>query len=82
MAKNENPSAVAEKNPKVTFYLYDENDILVKRTKIIYSPFNEKSYGRSRDEDTYRDAEHVTFEGGVFITEDPKTIEFLDAWNR
>jgi hypothetical protein len=73
----------AEKSTKkkVTYYLYDLNDNLVKRSKIIYSPFNIKTYGRSKDEDGYRDPRIVTFTGWVYETSDEEDMEFLDSWD-
>lgn len=32
-----------ESQKTVTFYLYDQNDNIDKRNKIIYSPFNKKT---------------------------------------
>jgi len=78
----------SKKQERVTFYLYDENGNLSTRNKIIYSPFNTRTYGREKSEDGYRnkngdgDARSVAFIGGVYSTEDESDIEFLDAWNR
>lgn len=63
---DEQPVAEKSKSKKrenVTFYLYDFNGNLDTRTKIIYSPFNIKTYGRDKSEDGYRDPKIVTFEG-------------------
>jgi len=52
-----------EANKMVTFYLYDQNDNIDKRNKIIYSPFNKKTAGRTREEDTFIDPVVFEFTG-------------------
>jgi hypothetical protein len=47
----------------VAFYLYDQNGNLDKRNKIIYSPFNVKQIGRTREEDTFLDPVIFEFVG-------------------
>jgi hypothetical protein len=69
MVMSKNEEAVDEKPAKnkkqevVTFYLYDYNDVLDTRTKIIYSPFNVKVKGRLPSEDGFNDPSFVTFVG-------------------
>lgn len=69
-----------EVQKSVTFYLYDQNDNIDKRNKIIYSPFNKKTTGRTREEDTYLDPVVFEFIWGIFETDDPQSIEALDLW--
>ena len=64
----------------VAFYLYDQNGNLDKRNKIIYSPFNVKQIGRTREEDTFLDPVIFEFVGWVFETDDKNSIEALDTW--
>jgi len=74
----------------IIFYLYDYNNNLVTREKTIYSPYNIKTYGRTKFEDYYRENLRVSFKNWLFEL-DPDTVseivyeqtkEFLNFYNQ
>lgn len=66
---------------KVTFYLYSDEWTISTKTKRIASPFNTLTLGRTKQDDTYRDPAYVTFQGGVYETDDEQEIEWLSLYN-
>lgn len=54
-------------NEKITFYLYDYSNKLVKKPKKIYSPYNIKTLWRVPSEDTYINPEYVEFIWWTYI---------------
>jgi len=60
---------------EVTFYLYDYSNLLVTRTKKIYSPYNVKTFSnRTASEDFYADPDSVTFKKWVY------TAKLKELW--
>lgn len=57
-----------------TFYLYDYSNILVKRTKKIYSPYNVKTLWRTPSEDYFNDPDSVEFKDWQY------TVSLAKLW--
>lgn len=70
---------MAEKKDQIeekTFYLYDYSNVLAKRSKKIYSPYNIITRGRTPSEDYYDKPDSVEFKKGQY-TANRKLL-----WNR
>lgn len=60
---------------KIAFYLYDYTNVLPKKNKKIYSPYNVKTLWRIASEDTFRDPDFVEFIKWVYILDVNKVWE-------
>lgn len=70
---------MAEKKDQLeekTFYLYDYSNLLVKRSKKIYSPYNVITHWRVKSEDYYDKPDSVEFKNGQY------TVNRKNLWNR
>lgn len=74
--------------PDKTFYLYDYSNVLVKRTKKIYSPYNVKTLWRTPSEDYFSDPDFVEFKNGQYTVSKnlwsvryKQQIEWLSLYN-
>lgn len=76
-----NDKKVEKSTKKVTFYLYDEEGRVHTKNKRIFSPYNTLTLWRTKQDDTYRNPKYVTFEWGVYETDDEEEIKFLDLYN-
>ena len=70
------------KQEKVSFYLYNDEGVIYTKTKRISSPYNVASFNpRDPKFDTYRNPKYVTFEKGIYETDDEEEIKWLDMYN-
>lgn len=66
---------------KTCFYLYNDEWTISTKIKRISSPHNTLTLWRTKQDDTYRDISYVTFQGGVYETDNEKEIEWLSLYN-
>jgi len=65
MAPNEETKILDKK----TFYLYDYSNLLVTRSKKIYSPYNVKTLWRTPSEDYFNDPDSAEFKNGQYVAD-------------